>query len=327
VSTRYVGRKVAGAGLTLAFVLVFNFFLFRVVEDNPVEALYRGRNLSDSQIASLEERFGVDDPLVVQFGKYLRQTAQLDLGVSIKSSRPVSTEIGEALWPTVWLVGVATVLATGVGAWLGTVAGWRRGSRLDTASTGFSMFTYSVPDFWLAMLLLVVFAVKLDLLPTGGFQTAGSNRTGLAALADQARHMVLPALTLVLAYLGEYAIVMRAAVLDTVSEDYLNVARAKGLRDVLVRRRHAVPNALLPVVSLAAINFGYVLSGAIAVEAIYSWPGLGQETFNAIRGPDFPMLQGLFLLFSAGVIVANLAADLLYGYLDPRVRARPAGGP
>jgi peptide/nickel transport system permease protein len=133
--------------------------------------------------------------------------------------------------------------------------------------------------------------------------------------------MVLPALTLVLAYLGEYAIVMRAAVLDTVNEDYLTVARAKGLRDVLVRRRHAVPNALLPVVSLAAINFGFVLSGAIAVEAIYSWPGLGQETFNAIRGPDFPMLQGLFLLFSAGVIVANLAADLLYGYLDPRVRA------
>jgi peptide/nickel transport system permease protein len=155
-----VGRKVAGAAVTLAFVLVFNFFLFRVVEDNPVDSLYRGRNLSASQIASLEERFGVNDPMIVQFGKYVRQTVQFDLGVSIKSSRPVRAEIGDALWPTVWLVGVATVLATLIGAWLGTVAGWRRGSPLDTASTGFSMFTYSVPDFWLAMLLLVVFAVR-----------------------------------------------------------------------------------------------------------------------------------------------------------------------
>jgi peptide/nickel transport system permease protein len=316
-----VAGKVAGAALTLAFVLVVNYFLFRVVSDNPVQSLYRGRNLSASQIQSLEERFGVTDPLPVQFGKYLRQTAQLDLGTSIKSGRPVSTEIGEAFWPTVWLVGTATAAATAVGIWLGIVSGWRRGSGIDSASTTFSMLTYSVPDFWLGMILLSLLAVKLDLFPTGGFTTAGSSATGFGAIADHARHMVLPALTLMLAYVGEYAIVMRAAVRDTVREDYLTVARAKGLRDVLVRRRHAVPNALLPVVSLAALNFGFVLSGAIAVEAIFSWPGLGQETFNAIRGPDFPMLQGLFLLFSAGLIVANLAADLLYGRLDPRVRA------
>ncbi len=313
-------RKVFGALLTLAFVLTFNFFLFRVVEDNPVDSLYRGRNLSPSQIQSLEERFGVNDPVVVQFGKYLRQTAQLDLGVSIKSSRPVSQEIGEAFWPTVWLVGTAAVASALVGTWLGIISGWRRNSALDSTSTAFSMFTYSVPDFWLGMILLSLLSVKLDLFPTGGFQDPGSLATGVSAFLDKAHHMFLPALTLMLAYVGEYAIVMRASVLDTVREDYLTVARAKGLRDLLVRRRHAVPNALLPVVSLAALNFGFVLSGAIAVESVFSWPGLGQETFNAVRGPDFPMLQGLFLLFSTGVIVANLFADLLYGYLDPRVR-------
>lgn len=317
----YVLTKVGGAALTLVFVLVFNFFLFRVVEDNPVESLYRGRNLSPTQIASLEERFGVDQPLGVQFVKYLGRTAQGDLGVSIKSSRPVLDEIRDSFWPTVWLVGVATLAAAVIGTWLGIGAGWRRSSTFDTGATTFSMFTYSVPDFWLGMLLLAVFASKLDLFPTGGYADAGSNATGLAAVADHAHHLVLPALTLALAYLGEYAIVARASMLDTLGEDYLTLARAKGLRDAAVRRRHAVPNALLPVVSLAALNFGFVLSGAIAVEAIFSWPGLGQETFNAIRGPDFPMLQGLFLLFSAGVIVANLAADLLYGRLDPRVRA------
>ncbi len=320
MNRRFVVGKIIGAVVTLAFVLVFNFFLFRVVEDNPVDSLYRGRNLSASQIASLEERFGVNDPIIVQFGKYVRQTAQLDLGVSIKSSRPVSEEIRDALWPTVWLVGTATLASMLIGTWMGIAAGWRRGTTLDTASTGLSMFTYSVPDFWLGMLLLTLLSVKLDLFPTGGFQDAGSTASGLSALLDQAHHMFLPALTLTLAYVGEYAIVMRASVLDTVNEDYLKVARAKGLRDVAIRRHHAVPNALLPLVSLAALNFGFILSGAIAVESVFSWPGLGQETFNAIRGPDFPMLQGLFLFFSGGVIVANLIADLLYGYLDPRVR-------
>jgi len=132
--------------------------------------------------------------------------------------------------------------------------------------------------------------------------------------------MILPALTLTIAYLGEYAIVMRSSLLDTMREDYLVLARAKGLRDALVRNRHAVPNALLPVVALMAINLGYVLAGAIAVEAIFSWPGLGLATYEALKGPDLPMLQGIFLVFSASMIVFNLIADLLYGWLDPRVR-------
>jgi peptide/nickel transport system permease protein len=167
---------------------------------------------------------------------------------------------------------------------------------------------------------LVLLAVVLGWFPVGGVSTAGSNETGLAVLIDQAYHMFLPALTLTLAYLGEYTLVTRSSLLDVMGEDYLTVARAKGLRDVVVRNRHAVPNALLPVVTLTAINFGFVLSGAIAVEAVFSWPGLGKLTADAIRGPDLPMLQALFLLFSAAVIVFNLIADLTYSWLDPRVK-------
>jgi peptide/nickel transport system permease protein len=182
------------------------------------------------------------------------------------------------------------------------------------------MTTYSMPDFWLGMLLLVTFAVALGWFPVGGITDAGSDATGLARLVDQAHHMFLPALTLTLAYLGEYALVMRSSLLETMREDYLTLARAKGLREVVVRNRHAVPNALLPVITLIAINFGFVLSGAIAVEAIFSWPGLGLLSYEALTGPDLPMLQGLFLVFSAAVIFMNLVADLLYAYLDPRVR-------
>jgi peptide/nickel transport system permease protein len=181
------------------------------------------------------------------------------------------------------------------------------------------MVFYSMPDFWLGMILLVLFAVVLGWFPVGGITTAGSSETGLARLLDQAYHMFLPALTLTLAYLGEYTLVTRSSLLDVMGEDYLTVARAKGLRDKGVRNHHAVPNALLPVVTLTAINFGFVLSGAIAVEAVFSWPGLGKATADAIRGPDLPMLQALFLLFSSAVIFFNLLADLTYSWLDPRV--------
>jgi len=322
VSVRLVVLKVLGALLTLAFVLVFNFFLFRVVESNPVDALYRGRNLSATQKVNLEERFGVDKPMPEQFIRYVGQTVKLDFGYSFKSARPVRSEIAHAVWPTVWLVGLSTLLSALIGVWLGMLSGWRRGSGVDIGSTTFGMFTYSVPDFWLGMILLGLLAARLGWFPTGGIVDPGSTATGISRVVDQAHHIFLPALTLTLAYIGEYQLVMRSAVLDTMNEDYLKLARAKGLRDVEVRRRHAVPNALLPVVTLAAINFGFVLSGAIVVESIFSWPGLGLETLSAIRGPDFPMLQGLFLLFSASVIVANLLADLLYVVLDPRVRVR-----
>ncbi|HVI35117.1 MAG TPA: ABC transporter permease, partial [Gaiellales bacterium] len=202
----------------------------------------------------------------------------------------------------------------------GIAAAWRRRTRTDYALTSFTMATYSMPDFWLGMLLLTGLAVGLGWFPVGGITDPNSDATGLAHLADQAKHLVLPALTLTVAYLGEYALVMRSSMLDTMREDYLVLARAKGLRDALVRNRHAVPNALLPVVTLVAINFGFVLSGAIAVETIFSWPGLGLATYQSLQGPDLPMLQGLFLLFSAAVILMNLVADLLYAYLDPRVR-------
>jgi peptide/nickel transport system permease protein len=322
VSVRFVLSKLAGAAATLAFVLVFNFFLFRVVTDDPIAKLFRGRNLSRAQLDRRRAEFNLDGSKFEQFVAYVRETLRGNLGDSILSNRPVATEIREALWPTIFLVGTATLLATLIGIAVGTYAGWRRRGKFDVAATSTSMFLYSVPEFWLGMLLLWLFAVKWPWFPTGGFEDAGSTASGISQFLDQAHHMALPAITLALAYIGEYMIVMRSSILDTVNEEYIQLARAKGLRESLVRRRHAVPNALLPVVSLSAINFGFVLSGAIAVEAIFSWPGIGQATLEAIRGPDFPMLQGLFLLSSAAVIVFNLLADLTVGWLDPRIGDR-----
>jgi peptide/nickel transport system permease protein len=211
------------------------------------------------------------------------------------------------------------VLSALIGTVGGVIAAWRRNTWKDHAITSGSMVFYSMPDFWLGMILLVGFAVVLGWFPVGGMVDLGTTATGFSLLLDQVHHIFLPALTLTLAYLGEYTLVTRSSLLDVMGEDYLTVARAKGVRDAIVRNRHAVPNALLPVVTLIAINFGFVLSGAIAVEAVFSWPGLGKATADAIRGPDLPMLQGLFLLFSAAVIFFNLVADLTYAWLDPRV--------
>ncbi len=318
---RFVIGKILGALSTLVFVVVFNFFLFRVVNDDPINSMFRGRNLTPEQLDRLRVKFNLDGTKWEQFVAYVRQLLHGDLGYSLKSSRPVSTVIAEAIWPTILLVGTSTLLAM-LGIALGYRAGWRRGSTFDATATSVSMLTYSMPEYWIGMVALGVFAAGLGWFPVGGLNDPGSTLTGLDRILDQLHHMILPATVLAVAYIGEYMIVARSAMIDTSREDYLQLARAKGLREADVRKRHAQPNALLPVVSLSAINFGFVLSGAIAVESIFSWPGIGQQTQFAISGPDFPMLQGLFLLISAAVILANLAADLLYGYLDPRVAGR-----
>lgn len=305
--------------LTLVFVLVFNFFLFRVVQTDPIGSLFRGRNVPQATLDNLRESFGLDEPIGTQFVLYVRETFEGNLGISYQTRQPVWDEVASRIPATVALVGASAILSAVIGSLGGIVAAWRKNSWKDHTITSGTMVFYSMPDFWLGMVLLVVFAVVLGWFPVAGIVTAGTDATGVALLLDQIHHMFLPALTLTLAYLGEYTLVTRSSLLEVMGEDYLTVARAKGLRDKIVRNRHAVPNALLPVVTLTAINFGFVLSGAIAVESVFSWPGLGKATAEAIRGPDLPMLQGLFLLFSSAVIFFNLVADLAYVYLDPRV--------
>jgi peptide/nickel transport system permease protein len=314
VSARYVLKRVGAAVLSLIFVLALNFVLFRMIKADPVGSLFRGRNVSQQAKERLREEFGLNKSMGEQFIAYAEQTVQGNLGVSYATSLPVRSEIAEKIWPTMLLVGSSTILSAIFGILAGIRAGWKRNSAFDRGSTGLSMFTYAMPEFYVGMLLLALFAFNLAWLPTGGMEDPGGGGT-----VDTLRHLLLPCLTLTIAYFGEYTIIMRSSLLEVLGEDYLVTARAKGLRDLLVRRRHAVPNAILPVITLFALNLGFVLSGAIAVELVFGWPGLGAATAAAIKGPDYPMLQGLFLLFSGAIIATNLITDLVYGYLDPRV--------
>jgi peptide/nickel transport system permease protein len=316
----YLISKVLQAVFTLAFVLVFNFFLFRVIGGDPARTLLRNKLVSPEVVANLRRDFGLDKPLVQQFGLYVEDTLTGNLGLSYSTRRPVSEVIGERIKWTVLLIGVSTAASIVIGILVGIYGAWRRGSGFDVGSLGISLILYSMPEFWLGIMLLILFASTLGIFPTRGVITPGAELTGFDYIADVANHMFLPALTLTLAYIGEFALVMRSSLLDVMGEDYMQTARAKGLRDRLVRTRHAVPNALLPTVTLIALNIGFIIGGAITVETVFSWPGLGLLSYDALTAPDYPLLQGLFLLFSGAVIVANLIADILYGYLDPRVR-------
>jgi peptide/nickel transport system permease protein len=258
--------------------------------------LTRNRLVSAEQLEVLRQSFGLDKPLPQQFADYVGDTLRGDLGISYKFRQPVSTVIGDRVWPTVLLLGLSTLLSTVIGLFIGIRGAWRRGSVFDRGSLAVSLALYAMPEFWLGILLLITFAVGVGpipgVFPTGGMTSAGVDLTSPAGLVDLASHLFLPCLTLTLAYIAEYALVMRSSLLDELGEDYLTTARAKGLREALVRRRHAVPNALLPTTTLIFLNLGFVVSGAITIETVYSWPGLGLLSYEALRTPDYPSCRG-----------------------------------
>jgi peptide/nickel transport system permease protein len=318
MSLRWILLRIGSALVTLAFVLVFNFFLFRAVGD-PKKDLARDPHLTLAGQRAVIHQRGLDQSEWVQFVHYVKDTLTFDLGTSFASGRPVSSDLLHALPSTLVLVGLGTLFASILGPYIGLVAGWKRGRARDTALTQTSVVLYAMPEFWMGMLLVAVFAVEWQLLPAQLQTTPGSTATGWAHFWDVAKHAVLPVVTLTLSLLAQYAVNMRASVIDVMQEDYVVTARAIGLAPRQVRRRHILRNALLPVVTVIGLNFGLVLGGVVTIEALFSWPGLGKLTLDAIDAKDYPMLQGIFLVASALVIVCNLLVDLLYVRLDPRV--------
>jgi peptide/nickel transport system permease protein len=324
VGSRYLGRKLGQAVLTIFAIVILNFLLFRMMPGSPERVLLRNPNLSQQQLEAVKARWGLDKPLIPdQLVAYVGSTLTGDLGYSLKfQGKPVVDVISDSLWPTVLLIGLGELVAIVVGLTVGAYAGWRRGSAVDRVGTGASLILYSMPYFVIGMPLIIVFAAGLHWFPTSGMTSVGTSGEGFVGqLVDLGRHLVLPLTTVALGLIGSYSIIMRSAILETRSEDYMTTARAKGITDGRMLRSHAFPNALLPMVTIIAINLGYVVAGAITAEVVFNWPGLGSLTVDALGARDYPILQGVFLLLSVAVVVANLVADLVYGLLDPRVRS------
>jgi peptide/nickel transport system permease protein len=326
----FLARKVAWALVTIAVVVTFNFFLFRVLPGDPAKSGMRDPRLNPAAVEALRERFGLDKPVFVnleggnpldtQFTAYLGALARGDLGTSYAfRDQEVSDMLGQALVNTLWLILPAEAFAIILGVGLGLFAAWRRGRAADVAAVTFSLFMWALPIFFLGIIMLIAGANWFGL-PAGGRVTIGADFDSFFALAwDVGRHLLLPTLTLGLALLGEYMLIMRSSVLDVFGEDYILTARAKGLSTYSIIRHHALRNAMLPMVTLIALTLGFTVAGAIQVEAVFSWPGLGALTVDAVEDRDYPVLQGAFLLLAIAVVIANLAAEVVYGWLDPRV--------
>ncbi len=318
----YAVKKLGQSIATIFFVLTFNFFLFRILPGNPFALLFRGPGFSRELVNQLNSQFGLDQPLWLQYVKYLENTLVGNLGISYTYRSPVLDILIPRLMNTVILLLTATVISVALGIGMGLIAGWRRGGKIDLAFSTSTLLLYSMPTFWLGLILLFVGVIYFGLPVSGMVSLNGelANPLAPASIVDLLRHMVLPCLTLVLGLTGEYVLIMKGSLLDVFTEDYMLTAKAKGISNAKLLRDHAFKNAALPMTTLIAINLGLAVGGAIQTETIFTWPGIGLLTYQALLTRDYPVLQGCFLVVAVAVILMNFLADLLYGYLDPRIR-------
>lgn len=315
-------RRLAKAVLVVFAIIVLNFLLIRLTPGDPAMVMAGEAGAADQKyLDDLRHEFGLDKPLPLQLALYVSHVAQGDLGYSYRQRTRVVTLIADRLLPTLLLTGSAMALALVTGVSLGALAAMRAGSWADSAITAAALVVFATPSFWIGLMAVLLFSVHLDWLPPYGMTSVGENLSGLALAQDVAAHLVLPAATLGLFFVAIYARLTRAAMLDVADLDYVRTARAKGLTESRIVRRHILRNALLPIVSYAGLQAGYLVGGSVLIETVFAWPGIGRLAFEAVIGRDYAVLMGVFIVTSIMVIAFNLLTDLLYTLVDPRIGA------
>lgn len=324
MNRRYIIRRAIYAFVTFLIVLVINFIIPRIMPGSPVQYFANPRILPSLEAKLLTERFGLDKPIWTQFALYFAGIFHLppDLGVSYTYYPATVWSVIMVYLPwTLLLVGTATVVTAVLGIAIGIWIGSKQGSKTDTVVTSISLFFWTMPFFWLGAILLWFFSIYLHIFPAGGAASPDiSSMPILSQISNIAVHAFLPGLTLTLAAFAGYSLMMRNTLVEELTQDYIMVATAKGLSHRAVLFKHAARNAMLPMITLIGLNLGYVVSGALLVEVVFSYPGVGYLTYQAVLSHDYPLLQGLFLVLSVAVILANFVADVVYSLVDPRVR-------
>lgn len=317
---RYAGRRLAQAVPIVLGIVVMNFLLLQLAPGDAADVLAGEAGSATPQyMAMLREQFGLDQPIWLQLVLYVKHILLLDLGFSFRHNMPVLELILERLGPTLLLMGTTLLLSVGVGIVLGLLAAARVGTWRDTMISVLAIVSYATPLFWVGLMLIVAFSLKLDWFPATGMENVAMFYEGWDRVVDIAHHLVLPAITLSLFYLALYTRLMRAAMLEQYGMDYVVTARAKGLTERRITFKHVVRNAVLPVVTMAGIQVGSLLGGSVVVESVFGWPGLGLLAFQSLFARDFNLLLGIFFLSACLVVVVNLIVDLVYTFLDPRI--------
>jgi len=316
----YIAMRLVKTVLITVAVVLLSFFLIRMVPGDAATVMAGQAGYADeAYMKGLRAEYGLDQPLPVQLWRYVEKVAQGDLGTSYVRRQPVTAIILERLPNTLLLDAFALLVAAAGGIWLGSMAARRPGSAGDSAVTVLAMLFYAVPQFWLGMMMVLVFAVWFPLLPPFGIETMGADYTGLARVGDVVQHMILPGMTLALYFLASYARLTRTAMIDVADQDFVKTARAKGLTERQVARRHILRNALIPLVTYAGLQASILVGGSVLVENVFSWPGVGTLAFQAVQGRDNPLLLGIFIVTAVLVSLFNLITDIAYSIVDPRV--------
>ena len=317
---RYVLKRLLQALPIVLAIVVVNFFLLHLAEGDAVDVLAgEAGSATPEYMAQLREKFGLDKPLPVQLAIYLKNVFSLDLGYSFRHEMPVSELVFDRFMPTLLLMTGTIMLAVGVGILLGLLAATGLNTWRDNLISIFALVTYATPLFWVGLMMIVLFALKLGWFPTSGMETIAAFHSGWDRVLDIGHHLVLPTVTLSLFYLALYTRLMRASMLEQAGMDYVTTARAKGLTERRVVFVHVLRNALLPVVTMAGVQVGALIGGSVIVESVFAWPGLGLLAFEALFARDLNLLLGIFLLSALLVVAINLVVDIIYSSLDPRI--------
>lgn len=321
MNLKYFIRKLIQSIITIWIVLTISFILFRAMPGDPVSMFVKSDGMDPKVAQALIKQYGLNLPLHKQYLIYIKDMLSGNFGQSFSFKKPVLEIIAQRLPNTIILALAAQAFSIIFGILLGTVAASNRGKKIDVLLLGSALFIYAIPAFWLGIILLSYFGVKLGVVPLFGMITPGlEHASNWEYFKDVAHHLILPAATFGLAITGRYAMIMRGSLLDIFTEDYITTAKAKGFDRKYIIRNHALPNAMLPMVTVIAISLGFVVAGAIQTETVFSWPGVGTLTIKALGLRDYPLLQGVFLIISFCVISANFIADIIYMYIDPRIK-------
>ena len=317
----FILKKIGQVILTLFGVATFNFILFRILPGDPIRLWARAGRLSPEAIERLRVVFGLDKPLPVQYLIYLKNLFRGEFGISMTYRRSVAEILSERISNTVLLLAAATVIVVVIGVGAGMIAAARRGSKLDRSLVITSLVFWSLPTFWTGLILVIILGVYLKAFPISGISSPGLEfQSWLTQAVDIGKHLVLPTITLAIVDMGQFMLITRSTLVDVLTEDYILTAKAKGLPFRKILWGHGVPNALLPIITTTALYVSLVIGGAIQVETIFSWPGMGRLMYDAVLRRDYPILEASFLLFAATMILANFLSDICYMIFDPRVR-------
>jgi peptide/nickel transport system permease protein len=316
----FIAQRTVKGVIVLIAIIVLNFFLIRLAPGDPAVVMAGEAGASDKVfVTQLRETFGLDRPLPEQLFRYVKGILSLDLGFSFRQQMPVSKLIRDRLPATLLLTLTAFAISLLFGVLFGTLAVRFAGTWADTAIMVLALVFYATPLFWIALIAILLFSVTMDWLPSFGYETVGANYTGLAHVMDVGMHLIMPATTIGLFFMATYARMTRASMLEVKRLDFVKTARAKGLSDAVIQRRHVLRNALLPVVTLAGVHSGTLIGGAVLTETVFAWPGIGRLMYEALLQRDYNLLLGVFVVCSAMVLIFNLITDLVYRLVDPRI--------